>query len=699
MSPFEKAEIQYQRQAYRNALELFLYAAEKDSANTAILERIAECQFRLGQIAEAEHSYAELSKAPGTDPSYKYQYAQVLTCLGKYNLARQWYDQFLQEVPDNTAAKEKRDFLSQVSDYYSDSLLYEITDESFNSDQEDFGPRFFKSGLVFTSARDHDLFIQRRPTSALNDHENMLNMYYVPLDTSQALAVSFPGKNLNSTFHDGPASFFDNSKGIVYTRTNMSDGRLIKDSQGRANLQLYIGRVAEDGAISHIQEFPYNSKDYSIADPWISQDGETLLFASDMPGGYGGSDIYESQLFDGKWSTPTNLGDVINTSGNDGFPSMLNDSTLAFASNGHGGLGGLDVYLSIVHEGQFEKAYNPGYPLNTSMDDFGMIADSTGRGGYFSSNRDGGLGYDDIYRYRVENFHLVGRVVDRLDSARSIEGAEVTVTSQSGNTKTTTSDKNGYFHFNLPFDENFHFDSYHAGYTWIDTLAYSTHERAIGSDTILMALWKHDLIVSGTIYSNEAQKAMANVTVTLQDFGDSTKQELTTDSTGRYTFHIFPGKHYRISAKRPDFIEEGYNLNTKGIYKGNLVNDIVLEEVFLEKGLVQFDFDKYDLKPEYTDQLDQLVRTLKKHPTQTLSIAAFADSRGTKEYNQILSDKRAVAVRNYFLAHGITSKRIEAVGFGEQLLLNRCSDGVECTEEEHSKNRRAELKVQSKPIN
>ncbi|HZX74766.1 MAG TPA: OmpA family protein, partial [Cyclobacteriaceae bacterium] len=155
------------------------------------------------------------------------------------------------------------------------------------------------------------------------------------------------------------------------------------------------------------------------------------------------------------------------------------------------------------------------------------------------------------------------------------------------------------------------------------------------------------------------------------------------------------GEKYKVKAQKEGFISKEFELNTKGLPDGDLLNDFVLEEVFNKKVVVQFDFDKWKIKPEFEAQLDEVIRAMNRNRRLHLHIGAYADSRGTHAYNQRLSNHRADEVVAYMVAHGIEKTRITAIGFGEELILNQCSNGVICTETEHSKNRRAELKVQT----
>jgi outer membrane protein OmpA-like peptidoglycan-associated protein len=182
--------------------------------------------------------------------------------------------------------------------------------------------------------------------------------------------------------------------------------------------------------------------------------------------------------------------------------------------------------------------------------------------------------------------------------------------------------------------------------------------------------------------------------VILDNITDGTMDSISVNDRGEYSFLVYPDKKYKIDAQHKGFLDNGFNLNTSNLYSGELLNDIVLEEKFVDKGQVLFDYDKDEIKPEATAELEKVLRSLRRFSELTLYIGAHADSRGSLQYNQELSDRRAVNTVRFFTSRGISRRRIEARGFGEELLLNRCSDGVDCPEEEHTKNRRAEMKVQ-----
>jgi outer membrane protein OmpA-like peptidoglycan-associated protein len=285
--------------------------------------------------------------------------------------------------------------------------------------------------------------------------------------------------------------------------------------------------------------------------------------------------------------------------------------------------------------------------------------------------------------------------VDRFDSVTIIPGAEVNLFDAEGNKiRNAISNDQGIVHFDLAFDVDYELTAAKEEYSWVDTLAYSTFTRYMGGDSVLIPLWKQSLFAKGKVYSNETQSILPGASVKIDNLTKGTSETVIVDSLGEYSFKLEPNEIYQISSFKAGHLDKSFKLNTKNIFRGELLNDFLLEEVFEEKAVVQFDFDKSVLKPEGINLLKPLLKTLNRKKESTLNIGAHADAYGTHQYNQRLSERRAKSVLDYFVSNGIAKSRIEAVGFGEELLLNNCSAGTDCTEEEHSLNRRAELKVQ-----
>lgn len=692
-SNFKKAEEMYNHLAYRNAVELYLAVVKKDSLNLVARQRVADCYYRLGNFPEAERWYSSLVNRTDVPPQYMYQYAQVLTSRGKYDQAQSWFQEYAKVTEDNRA-QSKIGFIRHLDYYFRDSSLYEVRNEAYNSDQSDFAPQYFNDGVVFVSARDRDMFVKHQSTSALNDKETMLNIYFAPKTAAEERdAVFFSGRDMKSPFHDGPIAFFDNNRRAAFSRSNLVDGRPVTHS-GRVNLKLYFGKINGANGLERIEPFPFNDDAYSIAHPWVSDDGNTLFFASNKPGGIGGVDIYISEKKNNEWQTPVNPGPAVNTMGDEFYPFLANDSTLYFSSTGHGGFGGLDIYISRKRQGSWSPPENPGFPLNSATDDFALVTDAGGRHGMFSSDRTGGLGYDDVYSFTAKTFSIVGRTVNKLDPSRPEPAAKIIVADEGGQwAANAISNNEGYFYLDVPFDKSLRFSAEKPGYTCLDTVRFSTHTRTMGRDSIELKLWNHSLFAKGMVYSNESQQKLPDATVVIKNLTDGALDSVQT-TDGSYSFELRPDKKYLITGSRDGFIPSKFELNTTGIMTGSLLNDMVLEEEFREKFVLQFEFEKWDIKPESHASLDEVARAMSRNKKYHLHVSAYADSQGTHEFNLDLSNKRAKEVVKYLEGRGLNSNRITAIGFGEELLLNRCSNGVVCHDDEHAKNRRAELKVQ-----
>jgi len=701
-SDLKKAELFYEHLAYANALDFFERVATKDPNNKKALNRIVECHVRLGNYAEAAEWMEKVLELEDAEPIDHFLYGQILSTMGKYDEATLAFGMYRQLNGGEQRVDSKIAFLNNLNFHLRDSNLYSIRNEWYNSNQSDFSPKYFNNGIVFVSARDRDLFIKRKSMSALNENEALINAFFVNpvFDSSKSVEGQtklFYHKNLNSSYHDGPVSFFADGKQIAFTRNILRDRVPVKDKQGRINLELYFARLSGENELSGVVPFEYNDSEYTIAHPWVSNDGSELYFSSNMPGGLGGADLYYCKYSNGKWSKPQNVGAPVNTPGDEYYPFLLKDSVLFFASNGHGGFGSLDNFASRKSTTGFSVPGNLGFPVNSPLDDFGLIVDSTGRSGHFASNRPGGRGYDDIYAFSLNALTLVGTVVER-NTGKVIPGASIQMVDSAGDTALVAqSDAQGNFYFKLPLNQDFSISASKEGYTSLESVPVSTHRSGILADTLTLRIWENNMHVEGIVYSNENQRVLPGTTVHLENMMSGKTETVMTENDGRYRFLVTPEQRYKVVANKKGFISNGFQLSTQGLYQGRLLNDIVLEEEFLEKFVVLFEFDKKDIQNEFLKDLEKIARDLKRAPQSTLHIAAHADAQGTFQYNQKLSDERARELVKYMLGRGIALNRIQAIGFGEELVLNQCSDGVECPDEDHAKNRRAELKIQQQP--
>jgi outer membrane protein OmpA-like peptidoglycan-associated protein len=696
----KKADKYYDQFAYRNALNIYLHANDRDPKNIHVRERIADCYFKLHDPVNAEKWFKDLMNEPDIHPEPKFEYAEALSMNGKYAESKFWFEEYLKDRPADQLALEKVAFLNKIHLFKEDSLRFVLALAPFNSIHSDYGAHYFHEGIVFASSRDVDAFIKHKPFDAVDEDESSLNLFYVERKVTGdwGNVVHFHNEHIKTFLHEGPIAFYLNDTKGAFTRTNMKNGKAVYDASGRANLNIYFADVKELGDFSNITPFEHNSDAYSVAHPTLSNDGKTMYFSSTSPAGFGDSDIYVTTFENGKWSEPVNLGPNINTREDESFPFLANDSTLYFSSNGHGTLGGLDILVSYKKNGQFTKARNFGGPLNTRFDDFSFVTDSTGRVGFIASNRPGGAGLDDIYLF-IANYYFLAGDVRELGRKTGLADAVVSVYDADGNlVESTVTDSDGSFRLYLPYDQNVTIKAEHEGYELLDDQVFSTVGKPFGVDSLELSLWKKNMFAKGRVFSNETESILPGATVILLNQTDNRADTLVVDEKGEYNFLVRPDKNYRIEASKEGFVTKGFDLNTKKLFEGDLKNDIVLEEEFLAKEVIYFAFDRSVIQSEYRKNLDAILKVLKDNPKASLSITAHADSRGTHKYNKALSERRAAATVNYFTSKGINRKRIESTAFGEELLLNTCSDGVECPEEEHAKNRRSEIKVQRTPI-
>jgi outer membrane protein OmpA-like peptidoglycan-associated protein len=322
-------------------------------------------------------------------------YAMALKMNNKYAENLYWMDKFAQVKPTDLRAIDYLLNKNEYNNWSQDSKVFKIEMLNLNTNEIDFGPAYFKDKIVFTSSRNKKVFSKED-----NWHnEPYLDLYMADIDKTQLINIVNFDKNINGKMHDGPATFSKTGTTMAFTRNNYHD----KSKDRIVELQIFFSDYS-DGKWSTPTPFAYNSIGYSVGHPCFNAAGNTMYFISDMPGGFGGSDIYKTTKDGfGIWSKPINLGNQINTEGDELFPFYEENSMmLFFTSDGHYGLGGLDIFLCEIRDDKIGKIINVGAPLNSRFDDISAIADDKMSTGYFSSNRPGGKGTDDMYSFSIQ---------------------------------------------------------------------------------------------------------------------------------------------------------------------------------------------------------------------------------------------------------------------------------------------------------
>lgn len=690
----EKADAMFEDLYYSQAIMYYKMALKKDAGNSNLMLDIANSYRLLGDYDASLVWYDSafgIGAAP-TDSLHYLYYGDNLVTAGRYSEADKVYETFWKKAPTDSRTSRKLAALDNLTLLFRDSATVSLAPLPFNTKYAELAAEPFKKGVIFLSSR---------PTSAIVDEdflreESLFDLFYTEYNLVTGWSVPYRLPNgLNSNYFEGPVSINAEEKEMVLSRSNIALGKPILNSEGKTQMQLFsASRIGDEWVVG--KKLSFCDSEYSFAHPALNVSGDTLYFASDMDGGFGGLDIYMSVLNENnEWGEPVNMGYMINTEGNEEYPFFIDDR-LFFASNGMGGVGGMDVFKTYLERGHVQNVVNLGYPINSPYDDFAYWIDAESLGGMVSSNRIGGTGSDDIYSFTTEARVLIGRVIQEQDSSVIVD-ADVELLSAGQIVSSTHTGNDGRFNFYLPLGTDFEVRVSKQDHRASVPVVVPKHQGEIDLDTLTIALHKHDLFARGRILNNETQELMSGVRVVLHDATTNAFDTLVTDLNGTYSFVLEPMKNYDIWATKAGFLFGDATINTHELVKGVILNDIVLELEYEKKSVVHFDFDKYNLKKDAIAILARVAQAMTR-TNSMLVISAFADARGTKEYNQNLSDKRAKAVKDYFTSHGIDASRIIARGFGETLILNRCVDGVNCEEVEHSKNRRAEIKIEGSNV-
>ncbi|MFB3390067.1 OmpA family protein [Flavobacterium sp. LAR06] len=610
----------FSQYAYINAIKTYERVAEKGFKSADLFQKLGDSYYFNADYPNAVKWYGELFLLNETVPAeYYYRYAQALKSGGDYTGADLMMKKFTESSSQEIRSKlyaENKDYLAEIK---KNSGRHTIRFLDINSGYLDYGAAFYGDKIVFASSRDTSGILVKRINPWTNQSFTALYVSSKKVD-SLSRPVKF-SKNINTIYHEATPAFTKDGKTMYFTGSNIVKGKIKKDKLGRVLFKIYRAELDGDQWVN-IKELPFDSDNYSTAHPALSPDGNTLYFASNMPGTIGESDIYRVVVNgDGGFGKPENLGGQINTEGRETFPFISENNDLYFASDGHPGLGGLDIFISVAEETKsFKKAVNVGEPVNSPFDDFAYIIDQTNTQGYFTSNRPGGRGYDDIYSF--------------------------------------------------------------------------TELKKLETDCIQL--------ITGVITDIDDHSIIAGALVSLSDSKFNTIRQVTTGADGSYSFKADCGTLYYIKAAKEGYLTVENSINTaaetgetkapislgKAIKKVEIGTD--LAKIFKIE-MIHFDLDKHNIRPDAAIDLQKIIEVMKEYPTMKIDIRSHTDSRASHQYNKKLSGLRAQSTMNYMIKNGISQNRLTAKGYGETQLVNKCSDGVKCAEDEHQLNRRSEF--------
>jgi outer membrane protein OmpA-like peptidoglycan-associated protein len=720
------ANRQFSTMRYATAIPLYEKELKRNDDNREARLKLAESYRKIKDSRNAERLYAELAHEDNPAPEHIWYYAAMLAQNGKHDEALTWYTRYITMVPGDTRGKQFADAYKNLPAFYRDSSIYRVRYvPSLNTWQAEFSPVFYKRGLLFCSNRHEESVIRKvygydqssflnlyvaHDTTSL--HTEMLNEAQPVVYTASARkdhnvdygamtsndsrkpgqygrtflfdTVQYNFKPLTlvrrfrdadgSEEHEGPATLFKGHDTLVFSVSEIRPGSKVE------RLSLYMASV-QDGKWANARRLPFNKDNFSCAHPSLTPDNKRMYFTSDMPGGKGGTDIYYVEYDNGVWSNPVNVMDI-NTTGDEMFPYVDPKGKLYFSSNGHPGLGGLDIFEAEMKDG-FTNIRNVGFPVNSFKDDFGLVLRPDGEKGYFSSNRKRGFGDDDIYQFEKLCAPIDVYVYDSV-TLKPIADAKIRVSDQQGVT-----DAQGKANFCLrPNDMSF----------MVMKPKYVVYKAKGEGNTVRIPLSPFRFDVQGTVRSGDDKSTMEGVRVRLTDLTDNSVKEATTDKQGNYSFPLVGDHAYRVMAMKANCGTNSADLSTLNLNKSTtLRNDIhmLCTGDIIKVDNIYYDLNKAIIRPDAAAELDKLADLLWQYPDMRIELRSHTDSRSSTSSNRKLSSARAEAVVDYLASKGVVPSRMRAAGYGESLPVNKCVDGVACSEEEYQQNRRTEFKVLS----
>ena len=453
-SKTKKADNLYDKLAYTDAAQAYQKVLKRGTTDVYVFERLANCYYFINDTKKAEMYYKRVAKSKDANPEAIYNYAQTLKANGKFSDYNTWMKNFARLSPNDTRVKEFMKNPNYIPKIMEDMARYTATNmgEPINSKYADFGGIVYGKDFYFASGRNTS-----RKTYQWNE-EPYLEIYKATNVGGTMKNAELLNGDVNTKYHESNAVISADGKRMYFDRNDYFEGDYDKSANGINQINLYYAENIDGKGWSGVVSAPFNNNEYSTGHPALSQDGKTLYFVSDMPGGKGGSDIYMVAINnDGSLGTPKRLGDNINTEGKELFPYVDSSGTLYFSSNGHMGIGGLDVFYAEAQGNGFGAVNNLGNGVNSSADDFAYKYDPTSQSGYVSSNREGGQGSDDIYMVEAVEIPCevtISVLVINENTNAAVAGARVDLYDTMGNRLSTkTSNVDGMVSFKAACDQ------------------------------------------------------------------------------------------------------------------------------------------------------------------------------------------------------------------------------------------------------
>lgn len=465
----QRADVLFSNFAFVKAADIYKELIEAQYNTQYAHRRLADCYLMLRDPEKAVLHYKQVIDQDNVANEVYYNYAVALRYLGDYEGSEKWAKHYKKQGGD---AKLVRALKKDQSTYLPNQPIFRLKESNFNTPFSDFGAYKHGDLVYFVSSKERKGIAQK--TYSWNE-QPFLDMFTINLASSDSIPREVVGE-INTKYHEGPMTISREGKTMYFSRNNYFENTKTKDKEGVNHLQIYKAENV-NGVWTNIQDLPFNNDNYSVSHPALSPDGKTLYFASDMPGGYGKSDLYKVNILeDGSYSEVENLGPVINTEGEELFPFVNAEGNLFFSSDGHPGQGLLDIFGTLKNDqGVVIEVTNLKSPINSNRDDFSFFMAEDGLSGYIASNRKDNIGNDDIYEFEtILPLLLKGVVTDSIND-NPIAKATLVLTQQDGTPiARLTTDENGYYQHSIQRDQYYSLLASHPKYQPKTTLFNST---------------------------------------------------------------------------------------------------------------------------------------------------------------------------------------------------------------------------------
>ncbi len=708
----KRADALYKQMAYKEAAALYETIMKEKPGDGKSMHALGRCYVKLNDPVNMEKWYSRIVVLADADAEDFLNYATALEMNGKSDEAREYYVKFKTTANMDKRGERRLKSFDMRQSILSDSAYYQLIPFGKNTRGDEFSPQYYKDGILFSSNG-----IAELPHKSVSPWTGtaFYDLYYCRFAGTND-SLYFPpeaiSKYINTSFHESAPSLNKGQNQIAFTRSSFNGMKETRGKNKVSHQQIFISSdKAHDWKL--IKPFQLNSTEHSSCHPAFTSDGNTMYFASDMQGGFGGMDIYVTRNISGRWTDPVNLGISVNTEGNEVFPFVSKDSLLYFSSTGRPGLGGLDIYYGEISGDQLKNVNGMSYPVNSRFDDFSLIYDADKRTGYFSSNRPGGMGGDDIYRFRNTKppYRLRIKVIDE-ESRQALKKVSITFRDDKNTIKKEfVTDSSGVVLVSIEKDKKYEIigslQDYFEQTVKVETSGMSGNELSLD----LPMFRNRGFSLRGLVKDAASARPLDNVKVIIKDVGSGTNIfSGSTDGTGLFSKLLENATLNQTLMLSIKLEKEGYltreilfqqKLERSGEIDMNKQAELSLDELkvgvdigkIVDLNPIYFDSGKWNIRTDAAIELDKIVKAMNDNPSLSIEVGSHTDSKGASKANLSLSDKRAKSTADYIVSKGIVKGRISGKGYGESQLVNKCKDGVKCTDVEHQQNRRTEFKI------